>query len=142
MTDYVENKIFANEYDLFDRALYGGLGHGVFVFPTYMFKVIFTIIFPPIGHIINIIEDFILDEFPYITWDTIKELLNFANLNTIIYSYILTSLFYVPGLVFTLANLTLVPSVIGGVVECNPETKQCVSVPVPTATSAPTKPSK
>ena len=138
MTDYVENKIFANEYDLFDRALYGGLGHGVFVFPTYMFKVIFTIIFPPIGHIINIIEDYILDEFPYITWDTIKKLFEFENINTIIYSYILTSLFYVPGLVFTLSNLTLVPSLTGGVVECDPETKICAPMrtePTPSNTS-------
>ena len=128
MTDFVENKIFADKYDLFDRALYGGLGHGVFVFPTYMFKVIFSIIFPPIGHIINIDEDFVLDQFPYITWDTLLELLKFENINTIIYSYLLTSLFYVPGLVFTLSNLTLVPSLRGGIVECNTD-GQCGPIP-------------
>jgi hypothetical protein len=129
MTDFVENKIFADKYDLFDRALYGGMGHGVIVFPTYMFKVIFSIIFPPIGQILNIIEDFVLDEFPYITWDTIVELLQLKNLNTVIYSYLFTSLFYVPGLIFTLANLTIGPSLRGPVVECNMETKVCGPMP-------------
>ena len=129
MTDFVENKIFSDSYDIFDRALYGGLGHGVFVFPTYMFKVIFSIIFPPIGNIINIIENYVLDEFPYITWNTIKELLQIKNINKIIYSYLLTSLFYVPGLVFTLSNLTLVPSLRGGVVDCDAETGVCSPVP-------------
>jgi len=107
MTDFVENRILSDEYDLFDRALYGGMGHGVIVFPTHVFKLLFTIIFPPIGQILDIVEDYLLNEFPYITWDTIKILLNFDNINKVIYSYLLTSLFYVPGLVLTLANLTI-----------------------------------
>ena len=41
-------------------------------------------------------------------------------------------MFYVPGLVYTLANLTLVPSLRGGVVECNPVTNICS--PIPTGT--------
>jgi hypothetical protein len=105
MTDFVENKIYSDNYDLFDRCLYGGLGHGVLVFPTHIFKIIFTVIFPPIGTLINTIEKHLLNDFPYITWDVIKNIL--SNLNIIIYSYILTSLFYIPGLVYTLSHHSL-----------------------------------
>ena len=42
MTDYVENKIFSDNYNLFDRTLYGGVGHGVIIIPTNIFKVLFT----------------------------------------------------------------------------------------------------
>ena len=133
MTDFLENKIYSGNYDLFDRALYGGIGHGVIIFPTYVFKVIFTVIFPPIGEIINTIQDYLLDEFPYITWDTLMELFNFKNLNRIIYSYLLTSLFYVPGLVYTLANLTIPTSSQKGVVQCDASGK---CSPLPTGTEA------
>ena len=128
MTDFVENKIFADNYDLFDRTLYGGIGHGVIIIPTNIFKVIFSIIFPPLGEIINIVENFILDEFPYITWDTINELFRIKNLNKIIYSFVLTSLFYVPGLVYTLANLTIKSRGIKGVIVCDPDTNKCVDM--------------
>ena len=67
MTDYVENKIFSDKYDLFDRTLYGGVGHGVIIIPTNIFKVLFTVIFPPLGELINDLQDVILDEFPYVT---------------------------------------------------------------------------
>lgn len=133
MTDVVENRIFSNKYDLFDRALYGGIGHGVIIFPTHMFKIIFTLIFPPIGEIINAVENYILDRFPYITWESIKYL--FLNLNRIIYSYLLTSLFFVPGLVYTLAKLTITSRGIKGSVVCDPETGVCVereTTPKPT----------
>jgi hypothetical protein len=139
MTDYVENLIYTDTYRIFDRALYGGVGHGIITVPTYVFKVLFSVIFPPIGQILDIIENYILDEFPYITWDTLMELFDLNNLNKIIYCYLLTSLFYVPGLVFTLANLTLVDSLIGEVVECDPITLVCA--PLPTGTEpTPTEP--
>lgn len=128
MTDYVENKIFSDKYDLFDRTLYGGVGHGVIIIPTNIFKVLFTVIFPPIGEIINELEEFILDEFPYITWDTLKKLFDFRTINKIIYSFLLTSLFYVPGLVYTLANLTIKSRGIRGSIVCNPETGICVDM--------------
>lgn len=126
MTDYVENKIFSDKYDLFDRTLYGGIGHGVIIIPTNIFKVLFTVIFPPLGKLINEIEEFILDEFPYITWDTIKKLFEFKTLNKLIYSFVLTSLFYVPGLVYTLANLTIKSRGIRGSIVCNPNTGECI----------------
>ena len=127
MTDSVENRIYADKYDLFDRALYGGIGHGVIVIPTHIFKIIFTIIFPPIGEILNIIEDYVLGEFPYITWETLRMLFQIDNINRIIYSFLLTSLFYVPGLVYTLANLTMQSRDIGTIV-CDPVTGECIDM--------------
>ena len=128
MTDFVENKIYSNNYDLFDRSLYGGIGHGIVVIPTNIFKILFTVIFPPLGEILEIVSDFLLDEFPYITWDTIKELFKFENLNKIIYSFILTSLFYVPGLVLTLAHLTIKSRSNKGSLVCDQETGQCIDM--------------
>ena len=127
-TDFVENKIAANDYDLFDRSLYGGIGHGIVVIPTNIFKILFTIIFPPLGEMLEIVSDYLLDEFPYITWDTIKELFKFENINKIIYSFILTSLFYVPGLVFTLAHLTIKSRNETGSMVCDQETGECVDM--------------
>ena len=128
MTDFVENRIYGDKYDIFDRALYGGIGHGIMIIPTHMFKVIWSIIYPPIGHIIDIVEDYVLNEFPYITWDTIYQLLRFDNINKIVYSYVLTSLFYVPGLVYTLANLTIKPTGEKGSVVCDPDTGECIDM--------------
>jgi hypothetical protein len=128
MTDFVENKIKSDDYDLFDRSLYGGIGHGIIVIPTNIFKILFTVIFPPLGEILEIVTDYLLDEFPYITWETIKELFKFENLNKVIYSFILTSLFYVPGLVLTLAHLTIKSRRTKGSMVCDPETGKCVDM--------------
>ena len=78
--DFVENKIAANDYDLFDKSLYGGIGHGIVVIPTNIIKILFTVIFPPLGEMLEIVNDFLLDEFPYITWKTIKVLFQFENI--------------------------------------------------------------
>jgi uncharacterized membrane protein YqaE (UPF0057 family) len=102
--DKLENKILDGRYDLFDKVCYGGICHGITVLPSNLLKVIFSVIFPPIGEILNIVSGYVLDEFPYITWDTIKVLL--ANFQRIIYSIVLTSLFYVPGLVYTLSGVS------------------------------------
>jgi uncharacterized membrane protein YqaE (UPF0057 family) len=103
-TDNLENKIKAGDWTLFDKVMYGGLGYGAFCLPTNFFKVLFTVIFPPLGEVINIAADFVLDEFPWVTYETLKVLL--SNLKRIIYSFILTSLFYVPGLIYSLGNIT------------------------------------
>jgi hypothetical protein len=131
MTDFVENRIYSDSYDLFDKCLYGGLGHGVLIFPTHVFKILFTVIFPPIGVLINIIEDVVLKTFPYITWDVIIKIFNPIHLNKIIYSYILTSLFYIPGLIYTLTHHSIgsnngkTPSGIRGSIICDPNTGRC-----------------
>jgi len=103
--DHLENKIDDPDqnWTLFDKFMYGGLGYGAFCLPTNIFKIIFTVIFPPLGEILNIISKALIDEFPYITWNTLKEL--FKNLDRIIYSFMLTSMFYIPGLIYTLGNI-------------------------------------
>ena len=82
--DEREARIDANNWTLFDRLMYGGLGYGAFCLPTNFFKIIFTVIFPPLGEILNVVSDFISDEFPYITWKTLKAVMN--NMERIIYS--------------------------------------------------------
>ena len=99
-----EARIDAHEWTLFDRLMYGGLGYGAFCLPTNFFKIVFTVIYPPLGEILNVVSNFVLNEFPYITWDTIKEVFN--NMDRIIYSFVLTSMFYIPGLIYTLGNIT------------------------------------
>jgi uncharacterized membrane protein YqaE (UPF0057 family) len=102
--DEREARIDAYNWTLFDRLMYGGLGYGAFCLPTNFFKIIFTVIFPPLGEILTIVSDFISQDFPYITWQTLKAIIN--NLDRIIYSFILTSMFYVPGLIYSLGNIT------------------------------------
>ena len=104
--DAAEKDIQSGDYSLVSRALYGGICSGAILLPTNFFKIILTLIFPPLGTILEIIGDYLLDEFPYITWNTLKILFDYKNFNKIIYTFILTSMFYVPGLVYTLAQLT------------------------------------
>jgi len=140
MTDVVENKIYSDTYDLFDKCLYGGLGHGVMVFPSHVFKIIFTIIFPPLGVLINTIEKDFNHSYPFITWDIIIKI--FRDLNKIIYSYILTSLFYIPGLIYTLSHHSIGSSdtkssrgIVGSII-CDPESKRCYDFITEPATAA------
>ena len=98
-------QINAEQWTLFDKVMYGGLGYGAFCLPTDFFKVIIAIMFPPLGEVINIVEDTVSTSFPYINWKSIKKLFEYTNLNTIVYSFLLTTLFYFPGLVYTLTNI-------------------------------------
>ena len=101
----MSNTIDVSQWTLFDKIMYGGLGYGAFCLPTDFFKVIVAIIFPPLGEIINIVEDTVSDSFPYITWDSMKNLLTANSLTIIVYSFLLTTLFYIPGLIYTLTNI-------------------------------------
>ena len=135
MTDYAENKIYNDNYALFDRILYGGIGYGTIIIPIHFVKIIFTLIFPPIGQVLNIIGDYLLDQFPYITWDTLMKLLTFENINKIIYTFVLTSMFYIPGLIYTLAQLTTNMPNVSGTLQCDPDTGNCIDLstqPIPT----------
>ena len=100
----LEHKIDNMEWTLFDRFLYGGLGHGYFCFPTNLVRILFTVIFPPLGTIIKHLR--MSPVFPYITVETLKHL--FANIDDIIYSFILTAMFYIPGLIYGLSSLKCV----------------------------------
>jgi len=101
--DGLERKILSGGYRITDKALYGGLMYGAFVLPVNFFKIIFTTIFPPLGELLNIIGDNIVDDFPWITWEAIMAIFN--NFQRIVYSFILTSLLYIPGLIYTLSNI-------------------------------------
>jgi uncharacterized membrane protein YqaE (UPF0057 family) len=125
MTDVVENDILNGQYSLFQQILYGGVSHGVIIIPTHFFKLLFTLIFPPLGEIINAVSSLIIDSFPWITWDAIKKLFEYQTLNRIIYSFLLTSMFYIPGLIYTLSNLTTNTPNVPGTLVCNPDTGQC-----------------
>ena len=101
----MSNNIKPEQWTLFDKVMFGGLGWSSYCLPTDFFKVIVAIIFPPLGEVINIVEDTVSDSFPWITWDSLKALFTYKSLNTIVYSFLLTTLFYVPGLVYTLTNI-------------------------------------
>ena len=97
--------IDAGRWTLFDKIQYGGLGYGVFSLPSNFFTLIIAICFPPLGQVINIIGKHMSNEFPYITVDTFAILLDFDNMTQIIYSFVLTCLFYIPGLIYVLGNI-------------------------------------
>jgi uncharacterized membrane protein YqaE (UPF0057 family) len=99
------NVINADDWTLFDKIMFGGLGYSSFCLPTNFFKVIIAIMFPPLGEICNIVEDTVSTNFPYLNWETIKKICEYDNLKKIVYSFLLTTLFYIPGLVYTLTNI-------------------------------------
>lgn len=123
--DSVERDISNDDYSLFQRILYGGVASGAIVIPTHFFKIIFTLIFPPLGEIMNAVTDKLMDNFPYITWESIKALFDYENLTRIVYSFLLTSMFYLPGLIYVLSKLKTATPNINGTLKCNPETGEC-----------------
>jgi len=119
--DSAEQDIISGQYNLVSKILYGGICSGAIVIPTNFIKVILTIIFPPLGTILNIIGEELLNGFPYITWDLLVKIFEPDNFNKVIYTFALTSLFYVPGLVYTLSQLTIDPKNVG-YIAYDPET--------------------
>tara|TARA_Y100000389_G_scaffold188576_2_gene211340 strand:- start:456 stop:794 length:339 start_codon:yes stop_codon:yes gene_type:complete len=94
--DKLEVKIDNYDYGFYDRIMYGGLGYGTFCLPTNLFRIIFTVIFPPLG----VMFDYLIGEFPYVNFKKLIE-----NLNEIIYVFILTAMFYIPGLIYALMTI-------------------------------------
>ena len=101
-----DNEINLMKWTFYDKIMYGGLGYGAFCLPTNFFKIIIAIFFPPLGEIANIVSDYITTTFPYLNWSVFGTLLKLENINKIIYSFILTTLFYIPGLVYTLSHIS------------------------------------
>ena len=100
------NQIDPNKWTLFDRIMYGGMGYGAFCLPSNFFNIIIAVVFPPLGEIVNIVGSTVSTELPYLNWDVLKALLTYESINRIIYSFLLTTLFYIPGLVYTLTNIS------------------------------------
>lgn len=96
-----EQAIDEMDWTLFDRLMYGGLGHGYFCLPTNLIRIIATVIFPPIAIILKYLK--LSVNFPYITMDSLVYLLK--NVDDILYSFVLTALFYIPGLIYGLSNI-------------------------------------
>ena len=95
----------ANQWTLYDKVTYGGLGYGAFSLPSNFFIIIATCIFPPLGQLINILGDTIIDTPPFFTINALQKLLIPDNFMSIINSFLLTSLFYIPGLIYVLGNI-------------------------------------
>lgn len=95
----IKMKIATDNYTFFDKIMYGGLGYGYFCVPENIFKIIFTVIFPPLGVLIDSIKTS-KKEFPYISINNFKEIL--GRIDKIFICFILTALFYVPGLIYAL----------------------------------------
>ena len=125
MTDLVENDILNGDYTLFQKILYGGVMHGVVVIPTNWIRLLITLIFPPLGEILNAITEYMIDTFPWITWNAITKIFEFEVLNRIVYSFILTSMFYIPGLIYTLSKITVNTPNVPGTFMCNNDTGVC-----------------
>ena len=109
----VPTKLNANDWTLYDKLAYGGLGYGAFTLPSNLFLIVITCIFPPLGQIINVLGKTITTTPPFLTWDSLKIVLQpssdinkTSNFTKIIYSFVLTCLFYVPGLCYVLGNIS------------------------------------
>ena len=102
--DKIKEKIVNNEYSLFDKIMYGGVGYGYFCMPTNIFKIIATVIFPPLGILIENIGK-LGSSFPYIRKENMKNIIN--SIGNFIYSFVLTMMFYIPGLIYTLNKIKI-----------------------------------
>jgi hypothetical protein len=94
-----------NPWTLNDKVLYGGLGYGAFSLPSNFFKIIICVLFPPLAQVINILGNTITTTFPFTTWESFKLLFTPDNFQKLIYSFMLTTFFYIPGLVYVLGNI-------------------------------------
>ena len=92
--DKLEQKIDEDDYTLFDKIMYGGLGYGYFCLPSNLLRIVFTVIFPPLG----VAMKFVTQKFPYVDF---KKLL--MEIDELIYVVILTMFFYIPGLIYALS---------------------------------------
>jgi uncharacterized membrane protein YqaE (UPF0057 family) len=96
------DKIDGDEWTFYDKLVYGGLGYGNVCLPTHFFNIICSVIFPPLGVLIDKLD--FLDNFPYIHWGTFKKVIE--GINEIINCFFLTMCFYVPGLIYALNSLS------------------------------------
>lgn len=102
MTDKeVNERIDNGEFTLYDKFLYGGIGYGYICLSKNMFRVIISVLFPPFGIILKHLK--LSDTFPYITKDGLANLV--ANLGDVMFSVLLTFLFWVPGVIYSFQQL-------------------------------------
>jgi uncharacterized membrane protein YqaE (UPF0057 family) len=105
MTDIeINDKIENGEFTIYDKFLYGGIGYGYVCLPKNSLRVILSVIFPPLAIIIYHLN--LTDDFPYITKKGLINLVN--NLGDVIKSVLLTFLFWVPGVIYSLKKLKVI----------------------------------
>jgi len=105
MTDKeVNDKIENGEFTIYDKFLYGGIGYGYICLNKNTMRIILSVLFPPLAIILHHLN--LSDEFPYITKEGLANLV--ANLHDVILSVLLTFLFWVPGVVYSLKKLRIV----------------------------------
>jgi uncharacterized membrane protein YqaE (UPF0057 family) len=97
-TDEAEQRIDNDDWTFFDKVLYGGLGYGNICLPTHLFKVMLTIIFPPLGIVLKHIK--LMDDIPWIDATSL-----IMNVSELVKSLLLTAFFYIPGLIYSLNQL-------------------------------------
>lgn len=89
--DDIKRKIDSDEYTLVDKILYGGIGYGSVCIPDELPNIVIAIVFPPF----SIIWNWHLGI--YDLWTTIKKF---------IICLFLTSLFYFPGLIYAINEIS------------------------------------
>ncbi len=102
--DYPDDTIGPDQWTLYDKILYGGFGYSAFCLPDNIITIALTIIFPPLGMISALISRHLGNTAPWFTVDAMRII--FDNFSKIVYSFILTSLFYLPGLIYVMRFIT------------------------------------
>lgn len=97
---YYDDTITPDQWTLYDKILYGGFGYSAFCMPDNVLTIALTIIFPPLGLISALVSKYIDKNMPWLNIDTLTII--YQNLDKIVYSFILTSLFYIPGLIYVM----------------------------------------
>jgi uncharacterized membrane protein YqaE (UPF0057 family) len=102
MTDTeINEKIENGEFTLYDKFLYGGIGYGYICMAKNAMRVILSVLFPPLGIILHHLE--LKDTYPYITKEGLSNLV--ANLHDVMFSVLLTFIFWVPGVIYSLKQI-------------------------------------
>ena len=89
--DDIKDKIDAGDWTIVDKILRGGFGYGKLCVPDEMPHIVLAIVFPPASVIWNYHLGI------YTLWETIKKFIK---------CLILTSLFYFPGLVYAVNEIS------------------------------------
>ena len=97
---YYDDTVTPDQWTLYDKILYGGFVYSSFCMPDNVLTIVLTIIFPPLGLISALISKHIDNKMPWLNIDTIAVI--YKNFSKIVYSFILTSLFYLPGLIYVM----------------------------------------
>ena len=97
---YYDDTITPDQWTLYDKILYGGFGYSSFCMPDNVLTIALSIIFPPLGLISALVSKHIDKEMPWLNIDTLTIIYKYFD--KIIYCFILTSLFYIPGLIYVM----------------------------------------